>query len=284
MQYPPGAEAARELGLPDGVSPPDRWQLRTIRASVPALAGYSLSGVWTVCHRARIRLRLARQLPFSPDPAYADKREQLLGRLREMAADPERHVVVFLDEMGYMRWPQPARSYAAAAPTPPPQTRPAGKEAKHRVAAMLDASSGRVLRIDSNIVGYDRLIELYRKLDKAYPEATRISVVQDNWPVHDHEKIQQALQAFPRIERVWLPTAAWWLNPIEKLWWLVRQRVLRLHRLADDWIDLHRAVRAYLDQFAAGSLELLRVVGLLGDGPLARARRGQSTTPLHHEN
>ena len=283
VQYPPGEEAARELGLPDGATPPARWQLRTIQASIPALTGYSISGVWAVCQRAGVRLRSARHRLFSPDPDYQSKRGQLLALLREMAADPEHLVVVFLDEMGYWRWPQPARTVAPAAPAPPPQTQPAGKEAKHRVAAMLDAHSGRVLRIDSNIVGYDRLIELYRKLDKAYPDAIRIAVVQDNWPVHAHAKIQAALQDFPRIEQVWLPTAAWWLNPIEKLWWLLRQHVLRLHRLADDWIDLHRAVRAYLDQFAAGSQDLLRVVGLLGDGPLARARRGESTTPLHRE-
>jgi transposase len=280
VRAPPGEEAARELGLPTGVAPPDRWQLRTIRASIPALTQYTLQGVWAVCRRAGVRLRQARPRLYSPDPAYGTKRDCLLATLRAMAADPEHLVVVFLDEMGYQRWPQPARSYASAAPQPPPRTHPAGKDAKHRVAALLDAYSGRVLHIDSDRVGVDRLIQLYRTLDGAYPRATRIVVVQDNWPVHDHDAIQTALTLFPRIERFWLPTAAWWLNPVEKLWRKVRQEVLRLHRLADDWRDLHASVRSYLDLFVDASPELLDAVGLLGDGPLARARRGEPVTDL----
>jgi hypothetical protein len=283
VQAPPGEEAARELGVPDGAPPPDRWQLRTIRASIPALAEYGLGGVWTVCRRAGVQLRRGRPRLFSPDPAYAEQRDRLLALLRGMAADPERIVVVFLDEMGYLRWPQPATTYASAAPAPPPQTQPHGKEAKHRVAALLDAQTGRVLHLDADVVGRGRLQELYRKLHYAYPQATRIYVVQDNWPIHSHADITTCLRAFPRIERVWLPSAAWWLNPIEKLWRLVRQHVLRLHRLAEDWLALHRAVRRYLRQFAAGSQDLLRTVGLLGDGPLARARRGEPTTALHRE-
>jgi transposase len=277
---PPGAEAVAELGLPDWVPGPDRWQLRTIRASIPELHGYTLQGVWRACRRAGIRLRQARPRLYSPDPEYTTKRTTLLTLLQTMATDPEHIVVLFLDEMGYQRWPQPAPSFAPQAPTPPPTTQPDGKEAKHRIAGMLDAYSGRVLRVDGNRVGADRLVQLYRQLDAAYPIATHIHVIQDNWPVHDHETIRAALATMPRISRVWLPIAAWWLNPIEKLWRKLRQEVLRLHRLAEDWADIHATVRDYLAGFADASPALLDAVGLLGDGPLARARRGEPLTDL----
>jgi transposase len=280
-QRPPGAEAAAELGLPEGVDPPDRWQLRTIRASIPALAGYSLSGVWRACRRAKIHLRTARPRLYSPDPAYAEKRDQLLAALGEVAAEPDQVVVVFLDEMSYLRWPQPARTFAHKAPVAPPRTRPHGKEAKHRIAGMLDAWSGRVLFIDSTVVGRERLLALYRQLEKAYPSAKRIYVVQDNWPIHAHSDLDALLTTLPRIQRLWLPTAAWWLNPIEKLWRKLRQEVLRLHPRSHDWLGLRHAVRKYLRQFATGSTELLRYVGLLGDGPLARALHPAPTTHLH---
>jgi transposase len=279
VQHPPGAEAAAELGLPEGVSPPDRWQLRTIRASIPELAGYSLSGVWAACRRAGIRLRLARPRQYSPDPAYQEKVDRLLEVLREMAADPDGVVVVFLDEMGYRRWPEPAKSFGPAAPAAPPTTRPAGRDAKQRVAGLLDAFSGRVLLVDGHGVGRERLARLYRQLDRSYPLARRIYVVQDNWPVHTHPELDTVLAGLPRIERIWLPLAAHWLNPIEKLWRKLRQEVLHLHRAADDWLGLRRAVRTYLRQFAGGSSEVLAYVGLLGDGLLARARRGE---PAHY--
>ena len=44
-----------------------------------------------------------------------------------------------------------------------------------------------------------------------------------------------------------------------------------MHRLAHDWGVLRQRVNAFFDQFAAGSHALLRYVGLLGDGKLARA-------------
>ena len=270
-RYPPGAEAAAELGLPADVPPPERWQLRTIRASIPGLAGYSLAGVWGACRRAKVRLRTAWPRLSSPDPDYAAKEKALHAALAEVAAAPEEVVVVFLDEMGYMRWPQGGRTFAHEAPAPAPRTSPSGKEAKHRVAGMLDAWTGRVLFIDNDIVGRDRLALLYRRLDRAYPHAKRIYVVQDNWSVHAHRDIDAVLETLPRLRRLWLPIGAWWLNPIEKLWRMLRQRVLRLHRLAEDWLAVHRAVRRFLRRFTHGSEELLRYVGLLGDGPLARA-------------
>ena len=109
--------------------------------------------------------------------------------------------------------------------------------------------------------------------DRAYPEAERLWVVQDNWPVHRHDEVAAALKRWPRIEPVWLPTYAPWLNPIEKLWRRLRQSVLKLHRLAGDWAKLRQRVNEFLGQFGAGSEDLLRYVGLLGEGKLAQALR-----------
>jgi transposase len=83
--------------------------------------------------------------------------------------------------------------------------------------------------------------------------------------------VLQALAELPRIEPVWLPTYSPWLNPIEKLWRRLRQDVLKMHRLAEDWEELLRRVRACLDVFADCSQDLLHYVGLLGEGKLARA-------------
>jgi hypothetical protein len=44
-----------------------------------------------------------------------------------------------------------------------------------------------------------------------------------------------------------------------------------LHPLADDWKRLRERVQAFFDQFAHGSVDLLRYVGLLGIGTLASA-------------
>ena len=81
------------------------------------------------------------------------------------------------------------------------------------------------------------------------------------------------LAELPRLEAVFLPTYAPWLNAIEKLWRWLKGAVLKQHRLAADWRALRHRVGAFLDQFATGTEAVLRYVGLLGDGKLAQACR-----------
>jgi len=67
------------------------------------------------------------------------------------------------------------------------------------------------------------------------------------------------------IEILQLPTYASWANPIEKLWRWVRQSVINLHRLGDDWSELKQRVCDFILSFRRGSNELLQYVGLLPD-------------------
>ena len=140
-----------------------------------------------------------------------------------------------------------------------------------RIIGALNAVTGRVDFRDAYIVGRAKVIQFYGQLNDADPGAERLLVVQDNWSIHTHEDVLGALSRWPRIEPVWLPTYAPWLNPIEKLWRWLRQDVLKSHRLAGDWSALRGRVNQFLGQFAAGSQDLLRDVGLKGKGKLAQA-------------
>lgn len=263
LQQAPGEEARRELGLPAGV-PPSRWQLRTIQASIPALADYTLSGIWRFLHRSQLGLRSPQVQLYSPDPEYASKVDRLCTCLREAARHPERIVVLFLDEMGYFRWPDPAPAWG-----PAPRALREGTNRQQRIIGALHATTGRVDYLDGYIVGREKVGRFYRQLDAAYPEASTIYVAQDNWSIHRHPDVLAVLADLPRIETIWLPTYAPWLNAMEKLWRWLRASVLKLHRLVEDWTALRQRVNAFLDQVAQGSQELLHYVGLQGDGKLA---------------
>ncbi len=272
LRQGPGQEARQEVSVTETGPPPSRWTLRTIRVTFPWLQGYSLSGVWRVLDRYRMRPRSARVQLYSPDPEYAPKVAHLCGCLRQAARAPDQRVFLFMDEMGYYRWPAPAADWAPAAPAPAPLARRAGENNRQwRIIGTLNALTGQVHYLDNYIVGRHKVIAMYQHLNQVYPSAQRIYVAQDNWSIHSHPDVLTALADLPRIEPVWLPTYAPWLNPIEKLWRWLRQDVLKLHRLAADWEELRQRVNAFLDQFAAGSADLLYYVGLLGDGKLARA-------------
>jgi hypothetical protein len=246
--------------------------LRGIRATFPWLKDYTLSGVWRVLQRHNLHIRAAQVRQHSPDLDYVAKLDKLLACLRDAAEHPDEVVLVFLDEMGYYRWPKEGRTWSSAAPAPAPQSDREGPNNKQwRLIGALNALSGRLDYLDAYIVGREKLIAFYRLLTAAYGDARRIYVVQDNWSIHTHEDVQAALAVLPQIEPVWLPTYAPWLNPIEKLWRWLREQVLTMHRLAGDWDVLRERVNAFLDQFAEGSHELLQYVGLSGEGKLAQA-------------
>ena len=122
-------------------------------------------------------------------------------------------------------------------------------------------------------MGRAKVIEMYSHLGEVYPQAERIYVVQDNWSIHKHPDVLDALGELPRIVPVWLPTYAPWLNPIEKLCRWLKSDVLKMHSFGDDWEPLKACVNGFLDQFASGSTALLRYVGIRGEGQLAVACR-----------
>lgn len=271
LRQGPGEAARLELDLSDGLTP-SRWRLRTIRASTRWLSGYTLSGVWRLLKRLGLRLRSGRIQQYSPDPDYAEKEAHLLCCLEKAACFPKEVVFLFMDEMGYYRWPVAASDWCPADPADAPLAdRQKSKQKQWRIVGVLNALSGQVNYLDGYVVGRAKVIEMYRQVVETYSMARRIYVAQDNWSIHRHDDVLEALNGLSRIEPVWLPTYAPWLNPIEKLWRWLRQDVLKLHRLAGDWRALRGQVNGFLDQFAQGSEKLLRYAGLSGTGKLARA-------------
>src|SRR5262245_51562809 len=140
----PGEAARREVAVAPSGPAPSRWTLRTIRATVDWLRPYSLSGVWRVLTGLDLRLRSAQVQQYSPDPAYAAKEARVHTCLQEAAAAPGEVVAVFLDEMGYYRWPAPAPDWGPAAPAPPWRVRTIGTNSQWRLVGALNALTGQV--------------------------------------------------------------------------------------------------------------------------------------------
>jgi DDE superfamily endonuclease len=270
----PGPAAQLAVAATPAGPPPSRWSLRAIRATFPWWEGFTLSGVWRALRQVGLGLRSAQVQPYSPEPAYLAKEAHRLACLRDAAAAPDEVVALFLDEMGYARWPDPAADWGVAAPAPPPVAARAGsKQALWRVIGALNALTGQVDYLDGYVVGREKVSAFYRHLDRVYAAARRVYLIQDNWSIHTHPDVLATLETLPRLEAVFLPTYAPWLNPIEKLWRWLKGDVLKQHHLAADWAALRRRVHAFLDQFATGADALLRYVGLRGDGTLALACR-----------
>jgi transposase len=232
-----------------------------MRASVEWLTGYTLSGVWRVLvgiHASCARL-------FSPDPDYRGKGRRLPRWLRAAARNPDTGVALFLDDFGYQRWPEVAPTWGLDAAG----AQRAGNNQPWRTIGTLNAVTGQVHSLAGYIVGRQQVSAFSTQLARAYPAAALLDVIPDNWNIHTHPEVLAALECSPRLKPVWLPTSAPWLNPIEKLWRWLRHAVLKRHRWVEDWPQVKHRVHDFLDQFAHGSQDLLRYVGLVGKGKLA---------------
>ena len=267
-----------------------RWTLATLRGACQWLNDGTLSGVQRVLKRLKVVWKRPRAAIRSPDPDYEAKRADATAAVAAARAAPGRLVAVYLDEVTVERQPTLAHAYA---PTGHDQARASlshRANTETRVVAALDALTGRVIYRRAAKITVAVLVQFYQALRVAYPEAEQIQVIQDNWPVHTHPDVLVALQppstrwpwyrppnwpttpsAAARkkwgalqlpIQIVPLPTYASWCNPIEKLWRKLRQEVTHLHRWADDLTALRKHIDQFLEQFAQGSPELLRYVGL----------------------
>jgi hypothetical protein len=262
----PGDAARREGAVTKSGPAPSRWPLRTIRASVDWLTEYTVSGGWRVLQTCGVGLHTSWARLFSPDPDYLSKVRRLHRCLRAAARHPDTVVALFLDEFGYQRWPEVAPPWGREAAV----AQRAGNTQQWRTIGALNALTGQVNYLDGYIVGRQQVIQFSSHLDRAYSKKVElIYVSQDNWNIHTHPDVLTALEDYPRIKPLWLPTYAPWLNPIEKLWRWLRQDILKMHRWVEDWPHVKHRVHAFLDQFASGSAALLRYVGLKGKGKLA---------------
>jgi transposase len=261
----PGEAARQEVAVGESRPAPSRWTLRTIRVSVEWLTAYTLSGVWRVLQAYGLGLHASCARLFSPDPDYHGKVRQLHRCLRDAARHPDTVAALFLDEFGYQRWPEVAPTWGLEAAA----AQRAGNTQQWRTIGALNAVTGQVNDLDGYIVGRQQVIQFYARLDRTYPEVDRLYVIQDTWNIDTHPDVLTAVERYPRIKPVWLPTYAPWLNPIEKLWRWVRQDILKMHRWVEDWPQVKQRVHDFLDQFAHGSPALLRYVGLVGNGNLA---------------
>ena len=265
-----------------------RWTLETIAKACDWLRVSTPGGLSQVLNRLKISYKRARDYLHSPDQNYDVKVDLIEICLLRAWYEPERFVFLYQDEFTYYRQPTLARAYEAQGHQQPLAYRSYRTDTQFRIVATLNAITGKVTYQQRSKIRVPTLSNFYAAVRDDYPTAEEIYLVQDNWPVHFHPDLLVRLQPqafFPKPPKVppnWptepratatrgdlpirlllLPTYASWLNPIEKLWRWLKQDVLHLHRLSDEWQDLKQEVAKFLDQFRDGSPELLRYVGLL---------------------
>lgn len=221
----------------------------------------SLAGIWRLLKRLTLVYKRGREYLHSPDADYDLKCQAVAHALTQVRADSQRCVMVYQDELTYYRRPTVSRAYEQRGHHQARVCLGYRANSKRRISGSLNVLTGHLFVWQRSQLDRHTLKRFYAALQDAYPQAERIFLVQDNWPVHKHPDLMTWL-ASSRITVLFLPTYAPWTNPIEKVWLGLKQQVLHHHPFTQDWSALQTAVQSWLDQFRHGSLDLLHAVGL----------------------
>ncbi len=280
-----------------------RWDLGLIAQVCDWLAVNHPSSLSQLLKRLGISYKRGRSYVHSPDPHYDEKMDMIAQYLLKAWYAPDEYVLSYQDEFTIYRQPTVGRDYEQMGKFQPLARRSHRSNTEFRGMGALNAITGQVTYHQASKTSISQLIKFYDMVYDAviadHPEMDTIYMVQDNWPVHFHPDLLIHLQPqdfpFPihkpqnwpdepspkakrKAERrkakgitklpikiLQLPTYASWANPIEKLWRWVRQSIVHLHRLSDEWDELKQRIRDFILAFRKGSNELLRYVGLLPD-------------------
>ena len=74
--------------------PHTRWTLSALQAGVPWFWQYSLSGIWRILAKHKLRWKRGRDHLLSPDPAYLEKVAHLRRIEAQVAAQPATAVLL----------------------------------------------------------------------------------------------------------------------------------------------------------------------------------------------
>ena len=189
----------RQCGVPRS-----RWTLAELAPACDFLGPLTRPGLSQLLGRVGIHYKAARDYVHSPDPDYEAKLAYIDRLLTQARGSNGQQVVLYQDELPYYRQPTLARSYEARGRPQPLARRSHAANTATRVAATLDAFTARVVPWQGTRFGIPQVVAFYQQVRAAYPEAERIYVVQDNWPVHFHPDVLVALQ--PQIQPWPVPT------------------------------------------------------------------------------
>lgn len=288
-------DAEEELQNTVGMSPDTisehttRWTLQQIKVAVPWLTDISVPGVYHILSRLGISYKRGRTYIHSPDVAYKEKMLYVSQALERTKQNPDTYVALYEDEFSIYRHPTLAKDWTERGTKKPLAHQGLGSDLTCFGIGALNAHTGDVVYHQVKSATVLATHAFYTAVCERYPHAKHIYMIQDNRPIHLHVRLLEAL--FPQkssfdkplppswekgstkigklpklpIEIIQLPTYAPWTNPIEKLWRWVRQSVLHLHRLTDEWETLQQRVIAFMEQFKGGSQKLGRYVGLSPD-------------------
>jgi transposase len=195
-----------------------------------------------------IRARRGRPRPTVGCPWSKGAKTRRLNALRRLVASlPRREVAVYEDEVDIHLNPKVGLDWMGYGQQKEVET--PGQNEKRYLAGALDVRTGQRTWVEGVKKTSELFVDLLVKLYHAYPKATVIHVILDNYRIHSSRYTEWALhQAGGRIQLHFLPPYCPQGNKIERVWEDLHANVTRNHT-CPDMRSLMREVRLWLQRY-----------------------------------
>jgi len=193
----------------------------------------------------QIGARLGRPKPLVGCPWPKARRTRRLAEIqRQLGSLGSSEVAVYVDEVDIHLNPKIGADWMNRGTQKTVQT--PGQNVKHYLAGALDAGTGQLHWVASSRKNSLLVIALVNQLVRAYPQATAIHVVLDNFKIHDSRATRAAVAALNgKVVLHFLPPYCPDHNRIERTWRDLHDNVTRNHQCRT-MNELMREVTKYL--------------------------------------
>ena len=182
---------------------------------------------------------------YGKDPQFVEKVRDIVGLYLN---PPQRAMVLCVDEKSRVQAlnrTQPILPRAAGVPAR--QSHDSERHGVTSLFAALEVASGVAISSGYRRHRHPEFLRFLEQVEASLPRGLEVHLVMDNYGTHKVKKVRAWLARHPRYHVHFTPTAASWLNLVERLFAEVTQRCVgRGSYMAVR--ELEKAMRAYLDQ------------------------------------
>lgn len=209
-------------------------------------------------------------------PGKADKeaQEKWLVEYEKLKAElPKEETICFTDGVHPTHNVQPAYGWIKRGQR---KEIPANSgRARLNLSGIIDVISHKVMVTEDKTLNADAMITFFRGVEKAYPEKKKIHVFCDNARYYRNQALKEYLKK-SKVELHFLPPYSPNLNPIERLWKWMKERVI-YNAYYEKFEEFRRAIFGFFHalQVAAPTSEL---------GKSLRCRVGDRFSPISAPN
>jgi transposase len=217
-------------------------------AKVAGIAASTVQAIWKAHGLSPQRFR---QFKLSNDPAFAEKRTEIVG----LYVDPPAHAVVLsFDEKSQIQ------ALDRTQPGLPMKKGRAGTmthDYKRRgtttLFAALNVLDGTV--IGQNMHRHQEFIRFLGRIEREVPADNAIHRILDNYAAHKKDKVQEWLARHPRWTFHFTPTSCSWLNAVEGCFVKLTRRRLK-NGVFHSVVDLRAAINRVILEYNAADPKL----------------------------